>query len=62
MPAAIPGRIATQVRLDETAYKKMKIIAKLENRNTNSQLDYFMRKGVEEYEKNHGPISLEEDV
>lgn len=61
MPAPIPGRIATQVRLDETAYKKMKIIAKLENRNTNSQLDYFMRKGVEAYEKEHGVISLEKD-
>ena len=58
MPAAIPGRIATQVRLDEITYKKMKIIAKLENRNANSQLEYFMKKGVEAYEKEHGIISL----
>ena len=61
MPAAIPGRISTQVRLDETAYKKMKIIAKLENRNANSQLEYFMKKGVEAYEAQHGVIKLEEN-
>ena len=58
MPKAIPGRIATQVRLDEVAYKKMKIIAQRENRNANSQLDYFMKKGVEAYEAEHGPILL----
>ena len=58
MPAAIPGRISTQVRLDEISYKKMKIIAKLENRTANSQLEYFMKKGVDAYEAEHGPISL----
>lgn len=59
MPAAIPGRVATQVRLDEISYKKMKIIARRENRNANAQLEYFMKKGVEAYEAEHGPISLE---
>lgn len=59
MPAAIPGRVATQVRLDEISYKKMKVIAKRENRNANAQLEYFMKKGVEAYEAEHGPISLE---
>ena len=58
MPKAIPGRIATQVRLDEVTYKKMKIIAQLENRNANSQLEYFMKKGVEAYEAEHGAIQL----
>ncbi len=58
MPAAIPGRIATQVRLDEKTWKKLKIIAQNENRNANSQLEYFMKKGVEAYEATHGPISL----
>lgn len=61
MPKAIPGRIATQVRLDETAYKKMKIIAQLENRNANSQLEYFMKKGVEAYEAEHGTIQLSDE-
>ena len=58
MPAAIPGRISTQVRLDEMTWQKLKIIAKRENRNANSQLDYFMKKSVAAYEAEHGPTSL----
>lgn len=58
MPAAIPGRIATQVRINEELYKKTKFIAKQENRNTNSQIEYFIKLGVESYEKAQGTISL----
>lgn len=61
MPKAIPGRVATQVRLDEVAYKKTKIIAQRESRNTNAQLEYFMKKGVEAYEAEHGPIVLPDE-
>lgn len=61
MPAPIPNRIATQIRIDKTIYGKTKEIAKSENRNTNSQIEYFVRKGVEAYEKEHGSISLPED-
>lgn len=61
MPAAIPGRISTQVRLDEIAWKKLKLIAKSENRNANSQLDYFLKKSVEAYEAEHGPISIPDE-
>lgn len=61
MPAAIPGRISTQLRINAEIHKKTKYIAKHENRNTNSQIEYFVKKGVEAYEKEHGPISLPED-
>lgn len=61
MPAHIPGRIATQVRIDKTTYEKMKIIARRENRNANSQLDYFVRKGVEAYERENGEIILSDE-
>ncbi len=61
MPAAIPGRISTQVRLDERTWKKLKIIAQEENRNANSQMEYFMKKGVEAYEIEHGAISLPDE-
>lgn len=61
MPKAIPGRIATQVRLDEIAYKKMKVIAQRENRNANSQLEYFLKKSVEAYEAANGPILLSDE-
>lgn len=62
MPAAIPGRISTQIRINEVIYKKTKNIAKHENRNTNSQIEYFVKLGVEAYEREHGVISLPEDM
>ncbi len=62
MPASIPGRIATQIRINETIYKKTKHISQLENRNTNSQIEYFIKKGVEAYEKEHGTISLPDEL
>ncbi|GFI24558.1 hypothetical protein IMSAGC011_03359 [Lachnospiraceae bacterium] len=61
MPAPIPGRIATQIRINETAYKKTKYIAEKESRATNSQIEYFVKLGVEAYEKEHGVISLPKD-
>ena len=61
MPAAIPGRIATQIRIDEKVYQKTKYIAKKESRNTNSQIEYFVKLGVEAYEAEHGFISLPHD-
>ena len=56
------NKIATQMRYDETLYKKTKIIAENEMRTTNAQLEYFMKLGVEAYEKQHGIILLQEDV
>lgn len=61
MPAPIPNRVATQIRIDKTIYEKTKLIATLENRNTNSQIEYFIKKGVEAFEKESGIISLPED-
>ena len=61
MPAPIPGRISTQIRINETAYKKTKYIASQESRATNSQIEYFVKLGVEAYEKEHGIILLPED-
>ncbi len=58
MPAPIPNRIATQIRINETIYKKTKYIATQESRNTNAQIEYFVKLGVEAYEKEHGSISL----
>lgn len=58
---AVKGKVSTQMRYDETLYKKTKIIAENEMRTTNAQLEYFMKLGVEAYEKEHGVISLPED-
>lgn len=61
MPAPIPGRISTQIRINEAVYKKTKYIALRESRATNSQIEYFVKLGVEAYEKEHGTILLPED-
>ena len=56
MPKAIPNRISTQLRLDETAHAKSKIIAEKECRPLNSQYEYFIIKGIEQYERDNGTI------
>lgn len=58
MPAAIPGRVSIQVRIDETVWKKVKAIAKLESRNANAQLTHYVQKAVEAYEQEHGEVSI----
>ena len=54
------SKMSTNFRIDETVYKKTKIIAKNENRSINSQLEYFVIKEVKEYEKTYGEIVIEE--
>ena len=52
------AKIASQMRYAEVLYEKTKIIVEKEFRSTNAQIEYFMKKGVEAYEAEHGPISL----
>jgi len=54
------SKISTNFRIDEIAYKKTKIIAKNEKRSINSQLEYFVVKGVKEYENMYGEITVKE--
>lgn len=61
MPAAIPNRIATQLRIDKTLHSKAKIIAERERRNMNSQIEYFIQCGIADYEREHGPIALPDE-
>lgn len=58
MPVAKPGKVSTQMRYDEVLYAKTKLIAENEMRTINAQMEYFMKKGVEAYETEHGPIVL----
>lgn len=62
MPAPIPGRISTQVRLDETVWKKIKAIAKIENRNANAQLNHFAQQAVIAYERENGEVSISDQA
>ena len=48
------------MRLDKTAHSKAKIIARKEERNLNSQLEYWIKKSIEQYEQEKGPVVLED--
>lgn len=55
------SKVATQMRYDEVLYEKTKVIAENEMRSLNAQIEYFMKKGIEAYEAEHGPISLPDE-
>lgn len=52
------SKVATQMRYEYELYEKTRIIAEAELRSLNAQIEYFMKKGIEAYEKEHGPIEL----
>lgn len=54
------AKVSTQMRFDETLYAKTKIIAENEFRSINAQIEYFIKRGIEAYEKENGFISLPE--
>ena len=53
------SKISTNFRIDEYIYEKTKILASKEKHSINSQMEYFLLKGVEAYEKTHGEIKIE---
>ncbi len=55
------AKIATQMRYDEILYEKTKVIADNEFRSVNAQIEYFIKKGVEAYEREHGTITLSDE-
>ena len=55
------AKVATQMRYDEILYEKTKIIAEKEFRSVNAQIEYFIKLGVEAYEKQHGSITLPDE-
>ena len=52
------AKVATQMRYDAELYEKTRFIAEEELRSVNAQIEYFMKKGIEAYEADHGPIVL----
>lgn len=55
------AKVATQMRYDETLYEKTKIIAEKEFRSVNAQIEYFIKLGIDAYERDHGPIILPDE-
>jgi hypothetical protein len=48
------AKIATQIRLEEDTYKKIKYIANRELRTMNAQMEYFLLWAIGAFEKTHG--------
>lgn len=51
-------KAVTQVRVDSELYEKLKYIADDELRSINSQIEFFIKRGIEAYEKENGSIIL----
>jgi len=52
------SKSATQIRLDDELFSKVKAISEMEIRTMNAQMEYFLRKGVDQYEKEHGTVKV----
>ena len=48
------------LRVDPDVHKKLRYIAKYEGRTINGQAYYLILTCIREFEKEHGPISLED--
>jgi len=55
-------RVAMNFRIEEDLYEKVKIIAPKEKRSINGQMEYFISKGIEAYEKEHEEIPVAKDA
>ncbi len=56
------SKAAFQLRLDEDVHKKVKVIAEREFRSLNAKIEYFVCRGIAEYEKEHDAIHGMENV
>ena len=56
------NKISLQVRLDESTHSKLKTIAEQELRSLNSQIEYFVIKGIQKYEKENGTVAETDNV
>ena len=55
------SKLAIQFRIEDEFHAKAKVIAENEMRSLNSQLEYFIKKGIEQYETEHGEIVIPDE-
>ena len=53
---------AYPLRLDETLAKKIKTLAKLNDRSYKGQIENILKKYVAEYERQNGEIKVDSDI
>ena len=50
----------TMLRLPEDLYEKVRYLAYLEHRSMNMEIEYALQHYVQQFERDHGPITLPE--
>lgn len=55
------AKIQTGMRLTETTYEKLKVIASVEGRSLNNLVEYVLNQYIDRFEKENGPIPSEAD-
>ena len=55
-------KVSLQLRLDTAAHAKIKTIAEYEERTINSQIEYFLKRSIEQYERENSIILSKHDV
>ena len=48
------------LRVNRQLFRKFRYIAESEGRSANKEIEQFMKRSVRDFEKEHGPIDLEE--
>ena len=54
------SEVSVQFRMRESTHQKLKEVANSELRSLNSQIEYFVLKGIREFEKRNGKVIMEE--
>lgn len=49
-------KVQTGLRINETAYNKLKAIAQIEQRSLNNIMEYVIMRYIADYEATHGPV------
>lgn len=50
--------VAFQLRIKESTHRKLRAISSTELRSLNNQIEYFLLKGIADYEAANGPVEL----
>lgn len=54
-------KIATTIRIDNETWDKFKVIARINRRSTNAEIEFIVGTIVQNYENENGPIELDYD-
>lgn len=52
------SKVQTGLRLNETTYEKIKVVAAREQRSLNNFIEFVIQRYMEEYESKHGEILI----